>query len=257
MKVFTFSVFVLMLLSLESCSYSELNQERIKEAAQSYETGQFEASVDKYTQLISDGIVNGAIYYNLASSFYRVGKKGQALSCLLRARDLLPRDPDVKANLNFLLSQIDDKLSADLKPSWFQRLNVLPNLFSNYELLWVLSFAFAAVFILMGCYFLKKSEFFAKSLAYLAAFIFVLAVWLACSLVSNIWTDKHWFALTGEKINVYSAPNKLSGSVLFELHEGAPVEVQYYSGPSAKIVISDGKSGWIEKTNLALCSKID
>ncbi len=72
--------------------------ERKKEDA----VGKFEQAVSLYEQLLESGFINGQIYYNLGNACYRLGTPGKAIMYYRRAEELLPRDADIKANINLL-----------------------------------------------------------------------------------------------------------------------------------------------------------
>ena len=79
--------------------------ERKKEEA----VGEFEQAVRLYEQLLESGFINGQIYYNLGNAYYRLGMPGKAIIYYRRAEELLPRDADIKANINLLKRDFADR----------------------------------------------------------------------------------------------------------------------------------------------------
>ncbi len=79
--------------------------EREKEEA----AGKFEQAVKLYEQLLASGFKNGQIYYNLGNAYYRLGMPGKAIIYYRRAEKLLPRDADIKANINLLKRDFVDR----------------------------------------------------------------------------------------------------------------------------------------------------
>ncbi len=239
-----FSLFLL------SCQFSSKEKEQIDAALLAYETGRFEESVDLYKNLLADGVRNGALHYNLASAYFRSGQKAEAIACLLRARDYLPRDADVQANLDFILGQIENKLEAVRPDTFWQKVFWKSDVLSSYELIWAfLGFVCLCVWFMTG-FFIGGMRRVFTGLA-----LTVLGALLTGSLLLKKNSDfGRWQVLSSPSETVYSSPNKISGSSLFELKQGAPVFVLRTSGPTSMIQISDGKQGWVETKNLTSCS---
>ena len=78
-----------------------------------YDQGNYQKSVTVLEGLFRDGHINGHLLYNLGNAHYRYGNRGAAIAAWLAARELLPRDPDIRANLKFALESNQDRLSAE------------------------------------------------------------------------------------------------------------------------------------------------
>jgi len=59
----------------------------------------YRESADAYEALISSGVRNGAVYYNLGNTYYRLGDIGRAILAYRRAECYEPRNAEVLANL--------------------------------------------------------------------------------------------------------------------------------------------------------------
>lgn len=77
---------------------------------------EFEQAVSLYEQLIESGFINGQIYYNLGNAYYRLGMPGKAIMYYRRAEKLLPRDADIKANINLLKHDFVDRETIGQTP---------------------------------------------------------------------------------------------------------------------------------------------
>ena len=71
-----------------------------------YEEGKFAEAIPNYLQLLNDGRAAPAIYFNLGNAYFKSGQKGRAIISYLRAERLAPRDPDIRANLQFVRDSI-------------------------------------------------------------------------------------------------------------------------------------------------------
>lgn len=71
-----------------------------------YKEGDYEGAVKEYEEILKGGRENGALYYNLANSYFRKKDYGRAVLNYERARRLIPRDSDLDFNYHYALSQM-------------------------------------------------------------------------------------------------------------------------------------------------------
>ena len=67
-----------------------------------YEQGRFSDAAAAYEKMIQSGTASPAVYFNLGNAYFKSGQLGRAIVALRDAENLTPRDPDVKANLEFI-----------------------------------------------------------------------------------------------------------------------------------------------------------
>lgn len=73
-----------------------------------YEKGEYQAAITLYQRLVDDGYESGNLFYNLGNSYYKLGEKGLAVLYYEKARRLLPHDADLKTNLAYALSDVEE-----------------------------------------------------------------------------------------------------------------------------------------------------
>ena len=71
-----------------------------------YEEGKFADAANAYEKLAQSGSVSPAIYFNLGNARFKSGQMGRAIAAYRQAERLTPRDPDVRANLQFARNQV-------------------------------------------------------------------------------------------------------------------------------------------------------
>lgn len=71
-----------------------------------YEQGKFPEAASAYEGLIQTNAISPALYFNLGNARFKAGEFGKAIAAFRRAEQLAPRDPDLRANLQFVRSQI-------------------------------------------------------------------------------------------------------------------------------------------------------
>ncbi len=215
-----------------------------------HDSSKFQEAAKAYEALLLNDHRNGHVLYNLALSYYRAGDNGRSMGAILAARNLLPRDPDIKSNLKFLEGGLQDKLSAAPEFSTAERLlNFWVGGVSVKELLTanvVASVIAAIVLILMFVVGrLKKYRF-------VALWILALPMLTAALLTTKLALETNWGAVTADGTKVFSGPSA-SNTLLFNLNTGAPVELSSESNAGFRMVrISDGKKGWIAESDLAV-----
>ena len=71
-----------------------------------YAQNKFSEAAADYEKLIAAGPVSPALYFNLGNANFKSGKIGRAIAAYRQAETLTPRDPDVRANLQFARAQV-------------------------------------------------------------------------------------------------------------------------------------------------------
>jgi len=83
-----------------------------------YEEGKFTEAASAYQRLLQSGQTSVALWFNLGNAYFKSGQIGRALAAYRTAEQLDPRDPDLRANLQFARNQVQ---GPTLPPSRWQR----------------------------------------------------------------------------------------------------------------------------------------
>ncbi len=70
-----------------------------------YEEGKYAAAAQAYDKLLESGTVSEAIYFNRGNALFKLGQLGRSIASYRLAEQLAPRDPDLRANLQFARTQ--------------------------------------------------------------------------------------------------------------------------------------------------------
>jgi tetratricopeptide (TPR) repeat protein len=90
-----------------------------------YEEGKFPDAASTYQKLIEAGRVSSALYFNLGNAFFKSGQTGRAIAAYRQAEQMTPRDPDVRANLQFARDQVSGPtLSPTRWQQWLGKLSL-------------------------------------------------------------------------------------------------------------------------------------
>lgn len=71
-----------------------------------YEEGKYAEAAASYEKLLQGGRVSAALYFNLGNAAFKSSQIGRAIGAYRQAERLAPRDPDVRANLQFARNQV-------------------------------------------------------------------------------------------------------------------------------------------------------
>jgi len=88
-----------------------------EEANKLYYEGKFPEAASAYEQVKKSGVASPALYFNLGNALLKSGQPGRAIIAYRRVERLTPRDPDVRANLQFARNQVQ---GPTLKPASWQ-----------------------------------------------------------------------------------------------------------------------------------------
>lgn len=71
-----------------------------------YAEGKFGEAVVAYQKILGTGVASPAIHFNLGNAYFKSGQIGRAIAAYRQAEQFSPRDPDLRANLQFARNQV-------------------------------------------------------------------------------------------------------------------------------------------------------
>lgn len=248
-QVFVIGLGVLLFLatSLALAQGSVTPTEAMLAGNQSYEAGQYAEAIEIYEAIVSAGVQDGALYYNLGNAYFKQGDLGRAVLNYRRAERLDPRDRDIATNLAVARTQTVDQLEATGEGSLSNLVQVAENWLTLDEasilalLLWLLLSFLAIVAIL--------SRRFRPLGIWLVA---VLALFLIAGLISianRYYTERTYppAVIVAREVDVTSGPGAVDQYLVeFNLHTGAEVQM-LESRPGWRRIALPGKDfqGWV------------
>ena len=118
----------LALISIACCplpARAEIATTAFDAANKLYEEGKFATAASAYEELVRSGRVSAALYFNLGNAFFKSGRIGCAIAAYRQAEQIAPRDPDLRANLQFARNQTQGPaLSASRWQHWLGKLTL-------------------------------------------------------------------------------------------------------------------------------------
>lgn len=226
---------------------AQVDTSAVASANRLYETNNFKEAAYIYEQLVSGGVSDSVIFYNLGNTYYRLGNLGRAILNYQRAAQLDPRDEDIQSNLILARSQSTLQLPIN-GPNPLTSLADLTShrLTLNETALIALSLWFlGAMFVSIWRHADRENS--RKKLQYVWVIIFLLAVMTAASLGSRIYaqhTSPIGVVITPE-VTVSSSPGELSPTEIF-LQSGTEVQLLEKRGEWVRLSLpGDENEGWL------------
>jgi tetratricopeptide (TPR) repeat protein len=212
-----------------------------------YDEGQYAEAIKSFEAILAEDPRRGHVLYNLGNAYYKAGQKGTALGAYFAARRLLPRDPDLKANIRYIEKFTEDRLASSLEiPVWLRGFFWIDSLSVKESIYLAALFLGLSLGIFGFCFFFPKIR---TSLVLAGAVCMVFTLILGAGVWAQRHMDRDWGAVSSAAVDVFSGKNK-GAAVVFKLKEGAPVMVLEEGDGWAKVQISDGKKGWLPSLSL-------
>jgi hypothetical protein len=223
--------------------------EKMLTANQLYDNGHYVQAAQAYQQLVDQGVVDGALYYNLGNAYHRQGDYGRAILNYHHAQHLLPRDPDIEANLALARTQAVDQFEAAEDNGLLSGLGgAVQSWFTLNELAmaalgaWIL-----LVFLVMLFGSAKPGSGWRRSLQYALVIVGIVFVVGLLALGSSLYLehDRSEGVIVAAEVDVASGPGAQYVAE-FTLHNGAEVHLLEVRSNWVRLALpGDGLEGWV------------
>ena len=215
------------------------------EANTKYQSGDFKGALSHYEKILTDSKETAALDYDLGNAYFRSGKKGKALLFYERAFRILPRDEDIRWNIEIVKTAVADRLEApddNLTVYWMKKIvdrltiNEICLALSGLLVLW--TFLSLLTFIFP---FMKAVN---RGFGVLIVILFLPAVVLFGFKWMDV-KDPRVVVLDKEVLARYGPSEKETKA--FTLHEGAEAKISDETKDWLYITLQNKSSGWIQK----------
>ncbi len=224
------------------------------QAGNFYEKGDYQTAAQLYNTLIQKGYESGPLYFNLANTYYKLGRKGEAILFYEKAKQLMPGDADLRSNLEFALRSVDEG-----HPGWQREfyqslvsLSSLENLMIFSSSLFFIAALFLSLILLFPMGFQDQPSGKLKSwcLATLIGIGTLFLFSLSLTIITGLDHQNPKAVAVRSGGEVKFEPN-LQSTTYYQLHEGSRVRILEEKQGWKLIQRRDGKLGWIENKFLA------
>lgn len=209
--------------------------------------GRTAEAIRAYETLVSQGMDDPALYFNLGNAYYQNGEVGQAILNYRRAEQLAPRDADIQHNLALARAQATEQLPPAPQTMATIFLADMAGWLTLNEtavlalLLWTL--LCVAIFVVRRLGHGRKRTLLKYSLLPLALLFLISAFTLGSRLQTANSVKEA--VIVAQVADVYAGPGEQFGSD-FQLHSGAEVALYQTRGDWAQIgAPGTAMRGWV------------
>ncbi len=211
-----------------------------EDANRLYEEGKYADAIQRYQELLSTNRVSAAVLFNLGNSWFKSGQLGNAVAAYRRAQRLAPRDPDVRANLQFARNRVQGpKWTPNVWERWLGRATL-----NEWAVLASSAFWLLFVLLILGHWRpgLKRSL---RYFVWIAA-LGTLGLATCAGMALRVRVSRPTVVITVPSAVVRHGPLEES-STAFTAHDGA--ELKLLDRKDDWYLVTDGKknTGWLQK----------
>jgi tetratricopeptide (TPR) repeat protein len=222
--------------------------ELLMQASRAYKQGSYAESVTHYESIVSSGVSNGSLYYNLGNAYMRAGQPGRSLLNYRRAELRIPRNDDLHANIQYALTQSRDSIECRGYVGalhdicfWYSRM-------SATEIIWTAIMLNALFWLLLFARFFYRREGLSIALGIVLLLTIIFGVSAAVKHYTVVYAPRG--VVVAPEILVRSGTS-LNDTVLFKLHEAAEFVWEEERDGFVLISLCDGKKGWVQAGSIA------
>ena len=234
--------------SLVSTAWAAAPAQLFFDGIRYYKAGDYPSAIAAFSEIVKTGVRNGKLYYNLGNAYLKNRDTGHAVLWYLRARKLMPDDPDLKFNLNYALSLVKDAPEEGKSPV-YGVLFFWMNLLSPRAVQWT-AIGLNLVFWVFSAVRLIRKK---RALNTVAVVILVAASVMTLTAIYN-YTESasaKQAVILPEQVAVRSGLSE-NATELFVLHAGSRVRLEARNGEFVKIHFAKGKIGWIHQKHVGV-----
>ena len=231
--------------------FAQTPDELMSSGNQYYHDGQYDAAIQTYQKILSQGFESGSLYYNLGNAYFKSGKLGWAIFNYEKGLKIEPNDDDLAYNLRIANARTFDKIQELPKlfiVSWWEGL-VTAFSVTGWSILAILFYvvliASIAVYLLVRRAVFQRLAFMSGSIS--LAVLLLTFVFLFARVGRESSTN--YGILLASTYSVKVSPDSKSNDA-FVIHEGIKFSLEDNVSNWVKIRLADGKVGWIENEAL-------
>jgi len=207
-----------------------------------YKQGQYTEAIEAYEEILQKGWASGPLYYNMGNSYFKKGALGQAILNYTRAKEISPRDADIKANLDYVSSLMNKNFSV--RSGVWQHLE---DDFMDFYTLDEMSVIILTLFFLIVCvHLISLYQQWPVFRCRVCLFLLLLGL-----IVFVYGLGLKWDKEQREAIMIATTVAKYepldNSTIYFEIPQGLSVKIIKEEKGWVKIEREDGKLGWVKR----------
>ena len=208
-----------------------------------YAQSKFAEAAAAYNKLIEEGSVTPALYFNLGNACFKSSQIGRSIAAYRQAEEMSPRDPDVRANLQFARNLVQGpKLGASRVQRWLGTLSTVEWVALSTGGVWV------TLGLLIACLIKPTLKPALRSWIWLA--IGTSLVIFTCTKLALSQNASHKIAIVAvNEASVRNGPFDESPTA-FTAHDGAELRVLDHKDNWLQVTDGSTRVGWLKTDSL-------
>ena len=213
-----------------------------------YSSNMFQDALDGYVLILDQEISNKVLYYNIGNCYYKLDKLGYARLSYEKARLYDPTDKDILHNLEVVENKLIDDIIA--VPDFFIT-SIVKDINSilsasqwGYVFVFALHLNVLLIILFLFSFSVDMKVNILRGLFLSILFFLITTFFLFYSNSRDKYIDA---VLVDTNTYVKTAPS-LSSSDYFIIHEGVKFQIIDVVDDWSRILLADGKDGWIENS---------
>ena len=243
----TFLIILTLALIAPLRAWGETGSEPLRkfyQAGSAYQNGDYKKAIEIYKSIIKTGLESGAIYYNLANSYFKDNQLGMAVVNYERAKRFIPRDHQLEFNARYARSLVKSYAPTVKRSVFGRKYAEYKDSFTVNEFTWIVF----VLFLLIGSVytvglFLKWPKQKVILAICVLSMLLVFHLHLCVVKLNEIGQRAVVVEQTDSK---YEPTDKATN--YFKLPEGEIVRIVKKEYGWIKVKRSDNKTGWVKAT---------
>ncbi|MCB0456759.1 MAG: tetratricopeptide repeat protein [Flavobacteriaceae bacterium] len=227
------------------------NDALFEQGKEQYKAEKYQEAIANWMKILSSGEHSAALYFNMANAHYKLNHIGPSIYYYEKALQLSPNDAEIKNNLAFAQNAAVDAiepLPQTFFAQWDAKISKLLT-YNGWAWVSVVAVILFMVFFL-GYYFSfhshKKRLLFVSSL--ISLFVLFTGITMAFRTFHKAKNKKEAIVFV-EVAEVKNGP-RMSDETAFKIHEGTKVSILETEDNWVRILLADGKDGWIPEADI-------
>ncbi len=247
----TVFLFVALVVGVIGVSEAQKNNVLFDQGNKQYAAEQYQQAIDSWKLIEKTGNESAAMYYNLGNAYYKLNKVGPSIYYFEKALQLAPNDNDIKNNLGFAQNARVDAIEALPKnfiAKTYERLYSI----ATFEIWAKVAVALSMISVLAFLFYYFVSQSGKKRFFLLTSFAGFLLLFISLAMAYSTYNNqnkKQPAIIFEERVDVKNEA-KLGSSTNFVLHEGTKVNILESQDEWVRIIIANGKEGWLPSETL-------
>lgn len=214
-----------------------------------YDAEQFDSAATLYSETLRRHGESSVLLYNLGNCAYRMNRLGESILYTERAARLAPRDRDIRANLDYLRTQITDELPATESNPIVSGVRSLHELFTLKEQLIIFLLLSILIPITVALALFKSGAVRIWSIYGTGTVgVLLLLIGLSAGLKIHHLETVSEAIILADQVEARSEPS--GGELIFTVHEGTKVRIISSEGPWVQIALPNGASGYVRDSEI-------